>query len=323
MANDKQQRLGEILIEAGVLSKNQLQSALALQTKRQLRLGTILLQEGYASEPQVVQALSRRLSVPWVSLWHLDINEALLKLVPVHVAEEFFLIPIYVRNIKEGGKALYVAMNDPTDDAALRFVAASAGMTVKPMIAGPSDIAAAIRAYYHGEVDGESIAPVPVRPPATGGPTGRLSKDQSAKAPPPPPGSEAASGKGAGGTGAHAQKKLPADATEEDKQRAQREVEKHMFGVGPEKKGKGIALTLLDGTKIRFGGGTQKKNTAGGLAAEDLITALRAHAAGEKSEFELPSENWQDYIATILELLFKKHLVFPDEFMEQISKYKK
>ena len=125
MANDKQQRLGEILIEAGVLSKNQLQSALALQAKRQLRLGTILLQEGYASEPQVVQALSRRLSVPWVSLWHIDINEALLKLVPVHVAEEFFLIPIYVRNTQEGGQALYVAMNDPTDDAALRKLKAA------------------------------------------------------------------------------------------------------------------------------------------------------------------------------------------------------
>jgi hypothetical protein len=340
MLNDKQLRLGEILIEAGVLSKNQLKSALALQKKRQLRLGTILLQEGFATEPQVVQALSRRLSVPWVSLWHLDIKDALLDLVPVSVAEEFFLIPIYVRTTQEEGKALYVAMNDPTDDAALRFVAASSGMTVKPMIAGPSDIAAAIRAYYYGEIDDEdSIAPEPIRPPATGGPEGGLSKEHLPKAPPPPPtfGKTAkaepdkemearktvAKSADEGQQVAKEQEKLPPDVSEEEKQRAQREVEKHMFGVGPAEKRKGIALTLLDGTKIRFGGGTQKKKTADGYSADDLIKELRARAAGETTENGLPSEKWEDYVATILEILFRKHLVFPDEFMTEINKKKK
>ncbi|MCP4197517.1 MAG: hypothetical protein GY762_10260 [Proteobacteria bacterium] len=342
MLNDKQLRLGEILIEAGVLSKNQLKSALALQKKRQLRLGTILLQEGFATEPQVVQALSRRLSVPWVSLWHLDIKDALLDLVPVSVAEEFFLIPIYVRTTEEGGKALYVAMNDPTDDAALRFVAASSGMSVKPMIAGPSDIAAAIRAYYYGEMDDEdSIAPEPVRPPATGGPEGGLSPDHLPKAspppPPPPPGkavkAEPDKELGAGDTAPQSvdegeqvikeQEQMPSDASEEEKQRTQREVEKHMFGVGPAEKRKGIALTLLDGTKIRFGGGTQQKKTAAGYTADDLIKELRARAAGETAKDGLPSEKWEDYVATILEILFRKHLVFPDEFISEINKRKK
>jgi hypothetical protein len=340
MLNDKQLRLGEILIEAGVLSKNQLKSTLVLQKKRQLRLGTILLQEGIATESQVVQALSRRLSIPWVSLWHLDIKDDLLDLVPVGVAEEFFLIPIYVRTSQTGSKALYVAMNDPTDDSALRFVAASAGMTVKPMIAGPSDIAAAIRAYYYGEVEEEnSVLPGPVRPPATGGPEGGLLKDTLPKAPPPPP----TSGKEAkaepdkaleGGDGAPGgidrqnqevseQEKLPSNASEEEKQRVQREVEKHMFGIGPAEKRKGIALTLLDGTKIRFGGGTQQKKTAEGYSAEDLMRELRARASGETGEDSLPSERWEDYVVAILEIMFRKHLIFPDEFMKEINKDKK
>ncbi len=339
MLNDKQLRLGEILIEAGVLSKNQLKSALALQKKRQLRLGTILLQESYATEPQVVQALSRRLSIPWVSLWHLDIKDELLDLVPVNVAEEFFLVPIYVRATQKGGKALYVAMNDPTDDAALRFVAAASGMTVKPMIAGPSDIAAAIRAYYYGEMEEEdSVPPAPVRPPATGGPVGGLAKDHHQKAPPPPPapGKKAPSEtEKAPETGKAApdaveeqksveseQKVLPSDASEEEKQRVQREVEKHMFGVGPSEKRKGIALTLLDGTKIRFGGGTQQKKSADGYTAGDLIKELRARAAGETTEGGLPSEKWEDYIAAMLEILLRKHLIFPDEFMKEINKNK-
>jgi hypothetical protein len=256
------------------------------------------------------------------------------------VAEEFFLIPIYVRVAQEGGKALYVAMNDPTDDAALRFVAASSGMTVKPMIAGPSDIAAAIRAYYYGEMEEEdSVPPAPVRPPATGGPEGRLAQDHPHKAPPPPPVSgketqpesdkELEAGKAAPDVGdaqaqaADEQAVLPSDDSEEEKQRVQREVEKHMFGVGPSEKRKGMALTLLDGTKIRFGGGTQQKKSAEGYTAEDLIRELRARASGETTEDGLPSERWEDYIASVLEILFRKHLIFPDEFMKEISKDKK
>jgi hypothetical protein len=230
-------------------------------------------------------------------------------------------------------------MNDPTDDAALRFVAASSGMTVKPMIAGPSDIAAAIRAYYYGEMEEEdSVPPAPVRPPATGGPEGRLAKEHH-KAPPPPPApgkeapaeskKEVKAGKAApdavdGQEQAPGEQEiLPTDDSEEEKQRVQREVEKHMFGVGPSEKRKGIALTLLDGTKIRFGGGTQQKKSAEGYTAEDLIRELRARASGETTEDGLPSEKWEDYIATVLEILFRKHLIFPDEFMKEINKDKK
>ncbi len=359
--SDTHLRLGEVLIEAGVLNSESLKTVLALQKKRQLRLGTILLQEEFVTEPQLVQALSRRLSIPWVSLYHIDIPDELLDLVPASVAEEFFLIPIYIRTTGSGEKALYVAMNDPTDDSALRFVSASAGMTVKPMIAGPSDISAAIRFYYYGEEEPSeipapgistysSVPPAPPLPP----PSSSLPRDGSVPPPPPPaitpnedvradapsiPDEEPEQLQTEDLVTIPPEEEPEPEVTDSipvaddatvaalesegnDKQRAQRDVEKHMFGVGGGKARGGIALTLLDGTTIAFGGAAQQNAPSDQFTKEDLIAGLRAAANGTPMEDFLPSDRWEDYMATLLEILFNKHLVFFDEFMEAIKKKK-
>ncbi len=357
--SDEKLRLGEVLIEAGVLNAESLKQVLVLQKKRQLRLGTILLQEGYVTEPQLVQALSRRLSIPWVSLYHIDIPDELLDLVPASVAEEFFLIPIYIRTTGSGGKALYVAMNDPTDDSALRFVAASAGMTVKPMIAGPSDISAAIRFYYYGEEEIESEIPIPDSSTDSSYPTAPPPSAYPDDESTPPPATESIAPSEEPPDAPpildeepedeqlqpEDTEAIPPEKEEEskdldsipvadnttvaaleskgnDKQRAQRDLEKHMFGVGGGRARGGIALTLLDGTTIAFGGVAKPKAPSDRFTQEDLIAGLRAAANGTPMEDFLPSDRWEDYMATLLEILFNKHLVFFDEFMEAIKKKK-
>ncbi|MCU0661889.1 MAG: hypothetical protein MUC50_06130 [Myxococcota bacterium] len=377
--------LGETLIEAGVLTADQLQTALSLQEKRQIRLGTILLQEGIVTEPQLVQALSRQLSIPWVSLWHIDIPDHLLRLVPVSLAEEFFLIPIYVRSSPSGDKTLYVAMNDPTDEAALRFVSAGAGMPVRPMIAGPSDIAAAIRAYYFGE-ENSLPPPDPARestaspPPARPAPP--LTKAVPPPAPPPPAKAQpkqdqpveelapeemeewqsgvhklsdieaelekkragieaqkravrnAATGwtlsspqspdheitrPGAPGLGTTARTSgAPSDPMRVDHQR---QVERHMFGIGHGSgKPSSISLTLLDGTTISFGGARKVQGGGPSLGKEELLKALRAAAEGTLEENTLPTIKWEDHLAALLEILFRKHLINHDEYLEALWK---
>jgi hypothetical protein len=371
--SDESLRLGEVLIEAGVLKPEQLEAALALQKKRQLRLGTILLQERFVTEPQLVQALSRRLSIPWVNLWHIDIADKLLQLVPASVAEEFFLIPIYIRTTSSGEKILFVAMNDPTDDAALRFVAASSGMAVKPMIAGPSDISAAIRFYYYGEESEEPenppLPPTSSQPPQSLGrqsrsippPTPRPSGQPTpvGSIPPPPPAQAASkqNGEPSANTEYEAEKKTEdqlektvselvdsndsgseasvdpaqtkntkshADLAQEgaDKQQAQREIEKHMFGVGGGKHRKAVSLTLLDGTTIDFGGAAKKQPPTENFTRQDLIAGLRAAAQGTPIEGFLPSDRWEDYMAALLSVLMRKHLVMFDELMDEIKKKK-
>ncbi|MBN2803391.1 MAG: hypothetical protein JXR91_09875 [Deltaproteobacteria bacterium] len=361
--NTPRLRLGEILVNSKVLTPEQLEEALLLQKQHQLRLGTILLQHGYVSESHLLQALSHHLSIPWVSLKLIDIVDRIIRLVPANVAEEFFLIPIYIRTEKTGEQALYVAMNDPLDQDALRFVQATAGMTVRPMLAAPSDIAAAIRYYYYDEeyvipnlqkvstsattepqqvndveaeevedlsdemevINVDSIAPPPediteqIPPPAML--DNDIESETTAKESTPEPERE------------EEPALKDADKSEEpkdlfeDKEAAQREAERRIYGVGHPKKSLGFALTLLDGTKLSFNS-SKDKNTpqnekSGELSADNLIAGLIAAANGTPLDDFLPAEKWQSYTAAMLKLMFKKGLLMYDEFIREVKSIEK
>src|SRR5579884_1153621 len=144
-------RIGELLVEGGVLSQSQLEQALFAQRKDGRKLGQLLVELGFVTEVQVTQTLSRQLSVPWVSLYHVDFSRALLNLVPREIAEKYSLVPIFVRRVRKQGETLYIAMDDPTGEGVIEAVASASSLPVKPMIACPSDIRAAIRVYYFGE----------------------------------------------------------------------------------------------------------------------------------------------------------------------------
>ena len=121
-------RIGELLVEGGILSQSQLEQALFAQRKDGRKLGQLLVELGLVSETQLTQTLSRQLSVPWVSLYHVDFSRSLLNLVPREVAERFCLIPIFVRRVRKQGETLYVAMDDPTNEAAIQEVSRAAAL---------------------------------------------------------------------------------------------------------------------------------------------------------------------------------------------------
>jgi type IV pilus assembly protein PilB len=141
-------RLGELLVTAYIITREQLEETLALQQKDGRRLGKLLVSRGLVTETQLTQILSQQLAVPWVSLYHIDFSRQLLDLVPRSLAEKHCLVPIFVRRVRGLGETLYVAMDDPTDEIATRAVSEFAGLPVRTMIAPPTDIRSAIRAYY-------------------------------------------------------------------------------------------------------------------------------------------------------------------------------
>lgn len=155
-------RLGELLVEARIITREQLGEVLAKQRSDPRRLGMLLVEAGLVTETQVTQILSQQLSIPWVSLYHIDFSRKLLNLVPRELAERACLVPIFVRRIRGLGQTLYVAMDDPSDEAAQAAVAEYSGLPVRAMIAPPSEIRAAIRAYY-GNVS--SPPPIMTLPP--------------------------------------------------------------------------------------------------------------------------------------------------------------
>ncbi|MFO0556462.1 MAG: hypothetical protein U0269_00445 [Polyangiales bacterium] len=199
-------RIGELLVDAGLLSQSQLEAALEeqrLQGGGGKRLGQLIVSLGFVTEGQLARVLSQQLAVPWVSLAHIDFSPSLLALVDRELAERYTVIPVYVRRERRDGDTLFLAMDDPTQDDVLRVVSERTKMPVRPMIAPPSDIKTAIaRAYGPGtDFDDEpvsSVFPVPLvqKPPkresqpAMSAPTPGLPPDSL---PPPPPQPERAS----------------------------------------------------------------------------------------------------------------------------------
>jgi type IV pilus assembly protein PilB len=141
-------RLGQLLVDARILSEAQLEQVLAVQKSDGRKLGTLLVESELVSETQLTQILSQQLSVPWVSLYHIDFSRELLNLVPLEVAEKYCLVPIYVRAVRGQGDTLYVAMEDPMNEEALRECSAFSGLPARAMIAAPTDIRKAVKTYY-------------------------------------------------------------------------------------------------------------------------------------------------------------------------------
>lgn len=167
--------LGELLIQSKVITAEQLAQTLAEQSApvNDKKIGQLLIERGWITEAQLTQTLSLQLSVPWVSLYHIDFSRQLLNRVEREIAEKYCLIPIFVRHVKGQGETLYVAMDDPTNETALAEVSRQASLPARPMIASATDIRSAIRVYY-GEPSGAGqMIDIPA-PPTRAEPRGEM-----------------------------------------------------------------------------------------------------------------------------------------------------
>jgi type IV pilus assembly protein PilB len=345
-------RIGELLVEAGVLSQSQLEQALFAQRKDGRKLGQLLIELGLASEIQLTQTLSRQLSVPWVSLYHVDFSRSLLNMVSREAAEKYCLVPIFVRRVRKQGETLYVAMDDPTNDAAIDDVARAAALPVKPMIACPSDIRAAIRVYYLGEAAPPPPAPgsapqvTQLAPPPPAAPPAGPSQMGPRPAPPPPPDRPPAPAEPRAVSEPRAAEPPPARlkmASAPDSREASPESRGPTAGTpegespAPKRmRPRMISLTLLDGTSISIPapGSKPSRPDAGAksdaptievvsdqLTARDLVSALRAVSHGvDASEILGTEPRWEALFAALLSVLLRKGLIADWEFIEEFRK---
>jgi type IV pilus assembly protein PilB len=342
------------LVEAQIVSRAQLEEILASQKRDGRRIGTLLVEAGLVTETQVTQILSQQLSVPWVSLYHIDFSRQLLNLVSHQLAEKYCLVPIFVRRVRGLGETLYVAMDDPSDEAAQREVGQWAGLPVRAMIAPPTDIRSAIRVYYGvgkdtaslseavAEVDAEraagersqhsppladdDTAPSSERTPIPG----KLHVLKPAEAPPAtvasvrPVTNEAV---------AAAERDHPASEPPDSSP----QIEAREISMPAPKKGgaRMVTLTLLDGTNVNLPAreaAAQRKTArvpsarppageGAELTARDLIAALRAVSHGADATEILGNDvHWEALFSALLSLLLKKHLIADWEFVEEYKK---
>jgi len=148
----KRRRLGDILVDAGVITEEQLLQALEYQRQlpKKVRLGLALVQKGITSEIAIVEALKEQLHIESVMLTGLKIPQDIINLVSdPTLLKKHGVLPFEIdeKNINK----LHVAMADPMDIVAMDDLAVVTGMEIVPFIATNTEIMAAIDKYYGGQ----------------------------------------------------------------------------------------------------------------------------------------------------------------------------
>ena len=146
-----QKRLGDLLLEAGLITGEQLQSAITHQKIAKGRIGSNLVALGFITEETLVEFLSQQMRVPKMDVRHLDIPLDLLKRIPKRMAEQYLLLPVEVRD----PKVLVLAMADPMDLNAVDSARFATGMHIETVVAAHSALKSAISEQYRKINDAE------------------------------------------------------------------------------------------------------------------------------------------------------------------------
>lgn len=141
-------KIGEILIEEGLLAPKDLERALEVQKKEGGLIGGILVKMGLVTEEDLLAALAKQLPTPFLRLSRYNVNRNALKLIPRQVAEKYVFFPF-----EEENDAISVAMADPLNQEAVEAIEKRVPFRLQIFLASPTEIREMIGLYY---------SPVPV-----------------------------------------------------------------------------------------------------------------------------------------------------------------
>jgi len=136
-------QIGQILMDAGIITAEDLEKGLKEQKKSGKFICTTLIEMGLLQEDVVLPILARQLNMPFVKIKALDIKPEVISKVPAKFATHYKLIPILLE-----GNAISLAVTDPLDIHTLDDLKLLLGFEIKPVLAGEKDILEAIRRYY-------------------------------------------------------------------------------------------------------------------------------------------------------------------------------
>jgi type IV pilus assembly protein PilB len=149
-------QLGEILLNGGLVTQDQLTEAFNEHQREGRALGRVLVERGMLTEGQLVAALAEQIGLPFVDLSDYPADGAAVAAVPPAVCRRYNVLPIA---FDEDGK-LFVAMSDPANVFAIDDIRSLTGRDVRPAVATKSDVTAAINRYHRvdGDLDDLSMA---------------------------------------------------------------------------------------------------------------------------------------------------------------------
>lgn len=137
-------RLGELLLDAGVISQANLDAALREQKASHLRLGEILIKDGYLTENNLAEALCSQLDLLFVSLATVRPQQEALALIPENVASRLNVIPLELK----GNDKIVIAMSDPMNTYAIDELTLLTNRDIEIRVATSTDISKALVSHY-------------------------------------------------------------------------------------------------------------------------------------------------------------------------------
>ena len=137
------ERMGQLLLEAQLISEEQVNTALQVQEVSGNRFGSILVEMGAVTESTLLQFLSQQYGVATIDLSTCQVDAELLTLIPLDMAKKYTVVPV-----RKTGSRLMLAMVDPSNTSTLDEIKFLVGAHVVPIVAMESDIRAAIRRLY-------------------------------------------------------------------------------------------------------------------------------------------------------------------------------
>jgi type IV pilus assembly protein PilB len=153
-APKRKQQIGDILVEEGKLTAQQLELARREQEKAGKSLARVLIDSGMVGEPDLVAALAKQIGLPFVDLAEAQLDITAASLIPEALAKRYNALPI-----RYEGDALVVAMSDPGNVFALDDIRTLTGRELRTVVATRTDIVNAIaRVARAGEGVGDVAA---------------------------------------------------------------------------------------------------------------------------------------------------------------------
>ena len=147
-------RIGEMLVQRGLIDAAQLQSALAHQRRWGGRIGRSIVQLGFMQEQALLRNVGEQMGVPFLEIGDREIPPAILALVPERLVRTRRALPIE-RILTDKRGPLVVALADPWNLEILDELAFATGMAIQPVLAAEGDLDRAIARLLDGVIRGE------------------------------------------------------------------------------------------------------------------------------------------------------------------------
>ena len=142
----KKIRIGDLLVEAGAITEEQLQEALAKQKEEGGMLGNVIMDLGFISRELLITVLTAQLGIDYCEIQSVKIDEDVVDLVSKDLVQKYKVMPIGFS--EDNPNILQVAMADPLDLMAIDDISIASGYQIEPLISFEDDIENVIGKHY-------------------------------------------------------------------------------------------------------------------------------------------------------------------------------